>query len=163
MRREWYVLYCRGWEREWHANVTYFCVGVVCSFLVFFISKVWQTNRHTNIGDAQTCSASKNYNFEKVKTFSKVSDRGRFVRGLKKLKKCIAYSCSKLLNSHKNDVFFEKILCPGGPLLADLTPFGIFFQKSASAKMKPLYSLNFRPKIRTSRKAVRTCRVSSEQ
>ena len=52
------------------------------------------------------------------------------------------------------DFFFEKFLSPGGPLLADLTPFGIFFQKSDSAKMKPLYSLNFRPKIRKILRAV---------
>ena len=84
-----------------------------------------------------------------------MSDRGRFVRGLKKVKNCIAYSCSESLNSHKKRqkyfwLFFEKFLSPGGRF----DPFWDFFPKSDSAKMKPLYSLNFRPKIRKILRAV---------
>ena len=105
------------------------------------------------IGNRWTSKFENFENFEKVSNRGQtVSNRGRFVRGLKKLKNVIAYSCSESLNSHKKTIkfwpFFEKNLCPGVTHLADLTPFEIFFQKSASAKMKPLYSLNFRPKIR---------------
>ena len=88
-----------------------------------------------------------------------MSHRGRFVRGLKTVKNVIAYSCSESLNSHKKTIksfltFFRKNSKSRGTPFGRFDTFWDFFSKNDSAKMKPLYSLNFRPKIRKILRAV---------
>ena len=72
-----------------------------------------------------------------------MSDRGRFVRGLKKLKNVIAYSCSESLNSHKKTIkifftFFRKISKSWGPIWPLL---GFFFKKVILPKWSPYIAL----------------------
>ena len=71
-----------------------------------------------------------------------MSDRGRFVRGLKKVKNVIAYSCSESLNSHKKTIknltFFWKISKSRGPIWPLL---GFFFKKVILPKWSPYIAL----------------------
>ena len=90
-----------------------------------------------------------------ISKWQMTNDKWHFVRGLKKVKNVIAYSCSESLNSHKkNWLFFKKNSMSRGTPFGRFDTFWDFFQKSDSAKMKPLYSLNFRPKIRKILRAV---------